>query len=39
VIGCEQSTLPLNAKDLEWIGDQLLDALDSGRFGSVPDPG
>jgi AcrR family transcriptional regulator len=39
VIGYEQSTLPLNAKDLEWIGDQLLDALDSGRFGSVPDPG
>jgi hypothetical protein len=39
LIGYEQSTLSLNAKDLEWIVNQLLDALDSGRFGSVPDPG
>ena len=39
LIGYEQSTLQLNAKDLGWIGDQLLDALDSGRFGSVPDIG
>ncbi|MDT5180870.1 MAG: hypothetical protein QOJ95_5068 [Mycobacterium sp.] len=36
LIGYEQSTLPLNDNDLGWIGDQLLDALDSGRFGSVP---
>lgn len=39
LIGYEQSTLPRNPKDLEWIGSQLLDALDSGRFGSVPDDG
>jgi AcrR family transcriptional regulator len=39
LIGYEQSTLPLKAKDLAWIGDQLLEALDSGRFGSVPDVG
>ncbi len=36
-IGYEQSRLPLASKDLAWIGAQLLDALDSGRFGSVPD--
>jgi AcrR family transcriptional regulator len=39
LIGYEQSTLPRNPRDLEWIGGQLLDALDSGRFGSVPDEG
>ena len=37
LIGYEQSRLPLPSKDLAWIGAQLLDALDSGRFGSVPD--
>lgn len=36
-IGYEQSRLPLASKDLAWIGAQLLDALDSGRFASVPD--
>jgi AcrR family transcriptional regulator len=37
LIGYEQATLPLKTEDLAWIGDQLLDALDSGRIGSVPD--
>ena len=37
LIGYEQSTLPLAGEDLAWIGAQLLDTLDSGRFGSVPD--
>lgn len=39
LIGYEQSTLPRNPGDLKWLADQLLDALDSGRFGSVPDAG
>jgi AcrR family transcriptional regulator len=37
LIGYEQSTIPRNAADLRWIADQLLDTLDSGRFGLVPD--
>jgi AcrR family transcriptional regulator len=37
LIGYEQSTLPCEADDLRWIADQLLETLDSGRFGSVPD--
>ncbi|GLP72989.1 transcriptional regulator [Mycobacterium antarcticum] len=37
LIGYEQSRLPLASSDLAWIGAQLLDALDSGRFASVPD--
>ncbi|TPG35296.1 TetR/AcrR family transcriptional regulator [Mycolicibacterium hodleri] len=37
LIGYEQSRLPLASKDLAWIGAQLLEALDSGRFSSVPD--
>ncbi|MBJ7340429.1 TetR/AcrR family transcriptional regulator [Mycolicibacterium sp.] len=37
LIGYEQSRLPLASTDLAWIGAQLLEALDSGRFGSVPD--
>ena len=39
LIGYEQSTLPLPTEDLAWIGAQLLDALDSGRFTSLPDIG
>jgi AcrR family transcriptional regulator len=37
LIGYEQSNLPRDPDDLEWIANQLLEALDSGRFGSVPD--
>jgi hypothetical protein len=36
LIGYEQSNLPLDPGDLAWIADQMLDTLDSGRFGSVP---
>ena len=39
LIGYEQSTTPRDPDDLRWIADQLLDTLDSGRFGSVPDAG
>jgi AcrR family transcriptional regulator len=39
LIGYEQSTMPRDPDDLRWIADQLLDTLDSGRFGSVPDAG
>ena len=39
LIGYEQSTLPPDAAGLAWIAAQLLDALDAGRFGSVPDAG
>jgi AcrR family transcriptional regulator len=37
LVGYEQATLPRDAGVLEWIVGQLLDALDSGRFASVPD--
>jgi AcrR family transcriptional regulator len=37
LIGYEQSNLPRDPDDLEWIADQMLETLDSGRFGSVPD--
>lgn len=37
LVGYEQATLPRDADALEWIVGQLLDALDSGRFASVPD--
>jgi AcrR family transcriptional regulator len=37
LVGYEQATLPRDANVLEWIVGQLLDALDSGRFASVPD--
>jgi AcrR family transcriptional regulator len=36
LIGYEQSTVAGNADDLKWISDQLLEALDAGRFSSVP---
>jgi AcrR family transcriptional regulator len=39
LIGYEQSTLPRDPDDLRWMAEQLLDTLDSGRFGSVPDAG
>jgi AcrR family transcriptional regulator len=38
LVGYEQAALPRReAGDIEWIADQLLDALDSGRFGTLPD--
>lgn len=37
LVGYEQAALPRDAVALEWIAGQLLDALDSGRFSSVPD--
>jgi AcrR family transcriptional regulator len=37
LVGYEQATLPRDTAALEWIVGQLLDALDSGRFASVPD--
>jgi AcrR family transcriptional regulator len=37
LVGYEQATLPRDAGVLEWIAGQLIDALDSGRFASVPD--
>lgn len=36
LVGYEQSTVEHNAADLHWIAEQLLDALDSGRFTTVP---
>jgi AcrR family transcriptional regulator len=36
LVGYEQATLPRESDALEWIAGQLLDALDSGRFASVP---
>jgi AcrR family transcriptional regulator len=37
LVGYEQATLPPDTDALKWIVGQLLDALDSGRFASVPD--
>jgi len=36
LVGYEPATLPRDSDALEWIAGQLLDALDSGRFASVP---
>jgi AcrR family transcriptional regulator len=36
LVGYEQATLPPDKAALEWIVAQLLDALDAGRFTSVP---
>lgn len=36
LVGYEQATLPPDKAALEWIVGQLLDALDAGRFSSVP---
>lgn len=37
LVGYEQATLPRDPVAQSWITRQLLDALDSGRFASVPD--
>lgn len=37
LVGYEQSTLPPDKPGLEWIAEQLLDALDAGRFATVPE--
>jgi AcrR family transcriptional regulator len=37
LVGYEQSTLPPDKAGLEWIVSQMLDALDAGRFATVPD--
>ena len=37
LVGYEQAMLPRDPVGQSWIIDQLLDALDSGRFASVPD--
>jgi hypothetical protein len=39
LVGYEQASLPRDSEALEWIPGQLLDALDSGRFATVPDGG
>ena len=36
LVGYEQSTLPPDTVGLAWIAAQLMDAMDSGRFSSVP---
>jgi AcrR family transcriptional regulator len=36
LVGYEQCTLPRDPDGLAWIAGQLTDALDSGRFASVP---
>jgi AcrR family transcriptional regulator len=36
VVGFEQATLPRDTEALAWIAKQLTDALDDGRFASVP---
>lgn len=36
LVGFEQCTLPPDVAGIAWISAQLLDALDSGRFASVP---
>jgi AcrR family transcriptional regulator len=37
LVGYEQSTLPPDANGLAWMVAQQLDALDSGRFSSLPE--
>ena len=37
LVGYEQTTLARDSDALEWIAEQLLDALDSGRFASLSD--
>jgi AcrR family transcriptional regulator len=39
LVGYEQATLPPDKAALEWIVRQMLDALDAGRFASVPPQG
>lgn len=37
LLGYEQCTLPKDKVTLQWIAGQLLDAVDSGRFATVPE--
>lgn len=37
LVGYEQTTLPRDSDGLEWILGQVLDALDAGRFATVPE--
>ncbi len=37
LVGYEQSTLPPDTDGLAWISAQLLEALDDGRFSTLPD--
>jgi len=37
LIGYEQALLPRDSNAIAWIADQLLDALDSGRFAGAPE--
>jgi len=37
LVGYEQASLARDPNDLAWIADQLLHALDSGRFASLSD--
>jgi AcrR family transcriptional regulator len=37
LVGYEQAAVARDSDALEWIAGQLLDALDSGRFATVPD--
>jgi hypothetical protein len=39
LVGHEQATLPRDTAALAWIAEQLTDALDNGRFASVPTDG
>jgi AcrR family transcriptional regulator len=39
LVGYEQAILPSDAPGLRWLVEQLLEALDSGRFSSVPGDG
>ncbi|BBZ78910.1 transcriptional regulator [Mycolicibacterium anyangense] len=36
LVGYEQATLPRDPRIYEWISNQMLDALDSGKFSTVP---
>jgi AcrR family transcriptional regulator len=36
LVGYEQCTLPKDKPALEWIADQLLEALDAGRLSTIP---
>lgn len=37
LVGYEQAILPSDTPGLRWLAEQLLEALDSGRFSTVPD--
>jgi AcrR family transcriptional regulator len=38
LIGYEQATIPDDLRALQWLVAQLVSALDTGRFATVPDP-